>query len=60
MGIVMSSHKDRFSYRVPIAEINQPEFSLGERVIRIALVIGFIAVLTVEAWLLLQAVKIWL
>lgn len=34
--------------------------STGERTIRLALLTGFLAVLAVEAWLLLQAFQTWL
>ena len=43
----------------PTVESLEQTKSSGERLIRIALLTGFIAVLVVEAWLLLQALQIW-
>jgi hypothetical protein len=37
-----------------------PTLSTGERTIRLMLLSGFIAVLAIEAWLLLQAFRIWM
>ncbi|HKZ54555.1 MAG TPA: hypothetical protein VJ123_03670 [Anaerolineales bacterium] len=37
----------------------EPPLSAGERLIRALLLVGFVAVLTIEAWLLWQVWRLW-
>jgi hypothetical protein len=57
----MKPEKGRLPGEVfPKAEIWQPTINLGERMIRIVLVTGFVIVMAIEIWLLFEAVKIWM
>ena len=61
MGFPMKPEKGRLSGEVfPKTETFQPTINLGERMIRVALVTGFVIVLAIEAWLLLEALQIWM
>lgn len=37
----------------------EPSLSVGERIIRVILMVGFVVVLAVEAWLLWQVWQLW-
>jgi hypothetical protein len=57
----MKSDIDRFSSDLyPIAEVFRPTVNYAERFIRAVLMMGFITVLAIEAWLLVQALQLWL
>jgi hypothetical protein len=43
---------------VPTSEL--PNIKIGERLIRIVLVIGFVIVIAIEVWLLFEALRIWM
>jgi hypothetical protein len=45
---------------VPATELWQPTFDLGERLIRIVLVTGFVIVIAIEIWLLFEALQLWM
>jgi hypothetical protein len=58
-GAVMGAETEAFLTEIkPIGESPDHAMSRGERVIRIGLLTGFITVLAVEIWLLLQALHI--
>jgi hypothetical protein len=44
----------------PTAEMWQPTINLGERLIRIVLVTGFVIVIAIEIWLLFEAFRLWM
>ena len=61
MGFPMKAEKGRLPGEVfPTTETFQPTINLGERMIRVALVTGFVIVLAIEAWLLVEALQIWM
>ena len=43
---------------VPTAELST--INLGERLIRIVLVTGFVIVIAIEIWLLFEALQLWM
>ncbi|UCF61625.1 MAG: hypothetical protein JSV37_02780 [Anaerolineaceae bacterium] len=45
---------------IPTSELWQPTIDLGERLIRIVLVTGFVIVIAVEIWLLFEALHLWM
>jgi hypothetical protein len=45
---------------VPTTELWQPTINLGERLIRIVLVTGFVIVIAIEIWLLFEALQLWM
>lgn len=45
---------------VPTTELWQPTIDLGERLIRLVLVTGFVIVIAVEIWLLFEAFQLWM
>jgi len=59
-GFMMISGKDHFPRDVyPLVETFQPSLESDERLIRVILMTGFMAVLAIEVWLLLQALQLW-
>jgi len=61
VGFPMKPDKGRLSGKVfPTTETYRPTINLGERMIRVALMTGFVIVLAIEAWLLLEALQIWM
>jgi hypothetical protein len=42
-----------------VKESFEPRLSIGERVIRVILMVGFVVVLAIEAWLLWQVWQLW-
>lgn len=57
-GTIMKSDNSMFMRNVEQdMEMLLPTLSQGERLIRVVLVVGFIAVLAIEAWLLFQALQ---
>jgi len=56
----MISGKDNFPRDVyPLVETFQPSLESDERLIRVVLMTGFMVVLAIEVWLLLQALQLW-
>ena len=45
---------------LPTTELWQPTINLGERLIRIVLVTGFVIVIAIEIWLLFEALQLWM
>ena len=45
---------------IPTSELWQPTINLGERLIRIVLVTGFVIVVAIEIWLLFEALHLWM
>lgn len=61
VGFPMKPEKIRLPGKIfPTTEIWQPTIDLGERMIRVILVTGFVIVLAIEIWLLFEAVKLWM
>lgn len=59
-GFMMISGKDNFPRDVyPLVETFQPSLESDERLIRVVLMTGFMVVLAIEVWLLLQALQLW-
>lgn len=57
----MKQEEARFSGEVvPTTELWQPTINLGERLIRIVLVTGFLIVIAIEIWLLFEALQLWM
>lgn len=57
----MKPEKARFPGEViPTAELWQPAINLGERLIRVVLVTGFVIVIAIEIWLLFEALQLWM
>jgi len=57
---MMISGKDNFTRDVyPLVETFQPSLESDERLIRVVLMTGFMVVLAIEVWLLLQALQLW-
>jgi hypothetical protein len=42
------------------ADMLDPALGNGERLLQIFLLTGFVAVLAIEAWLIIQALQVWL
>jgi hypothetical protein len=42
------------------ADTLDPTLGNGERLLQIVLLTGFVAVLAIEAWLIIQALQVWL
>ncbi len=56
----MISGKDHFPRDVyPLVETFRPSLESDERLIRVVLMTGFMVVLAIEVWLLLQALQLW-
>jgi hypothetical protein len=45
---------------IPTSELWQPTINLGERLIRIVLITGFVIVIAIEIWLLFEALQLWM
>ena len=59
-GFTMISGKDNFPRDVySVVETFQPGLESDERLIRVVLMTGFMVVLAIEIWLLLQALQLW-
>ena len=59
-GFMMISGKDNFPRDAySVVETLQPSLESDERLIRVVLMTGFIVVLAIEIWLLLQALQLW-
>jgi len=59
-GFMMISGKDNFQRDVySVVETFQPSLESDERLIRVVLMTGFMVVLAIEIWLLLQALQLW-
>lgn len=59
-GFMMISGKDNFPRDVySVVDTFPPSLESNERLIRVVLVTGFIVVLAIEIWLLLQALQLW-
>ena len=57
---MMMSGKDYFPRDVyPLVETFRPSLESDERLIRVVLMTGFMVVLAIEVWLLLQALQLW-
>lgn len=59
-GFMMISGKDNIPRDVySVVETFPPSLESDERLIRVVLMTGFMVVLAIEIWLLLQALQLW-
>ena len=45
---------------IPTSELWEPTLDLGERLLRIVLVTGFMIVIAIEIWLIIEALQLWM
>ncbi len=58
---MMIIDKDNFPRSVyPLVETFPPSLESSERLIRVVLMTGFMVVMAIEIWLLLQALQLWM
>lgn len=57
----MKPEKTRLNGEViPTSELWEPTLDLGERLLRVVLVTGFLIVIAIEIWLLFEALQLWM
>lgn len=57
----MKPEKTRLNGEViPTSELWEPTLDLGERLLRIVLVTGFMIVIAIEVWLIIEALQLWM
>ncbi len=57
----MKPEKTRLNGEViPTSELWEPTLDLGERLLRIVLVTGFMIVIAIEIWLIIEALQLWM